>query len=643
MKMKTKLSVFVFLTICLLVNSELQAFNGPSNLTSKKIKTNVNCTPIDPQGFTITNVDGSTVNQTNGFSVLFDDVLSSNSDDAHWHTPIGTAQVVLDLGAVYDISEIGLYDGNGTSNDRFTVAPGQPSDGLTPIIDIGTEQYNQWRAFSNLNTTSQYLTFTKYDWNSKINEIYICGTLANSNNCTISVNHTTGVCNNDGSPSDPLDDVFSFDLDVTGMTGTYTASLVGVPSFSNLQGTYGSTLEVEDVPIGDGSAITINIVDDNDASCTQSYIIDDVPNTCSNCTMTISHTSGDCNNEGTDADSSDDTFSLSLDVSGSTGTYLVTLQGLSGYSNISGTYGQTLSLDVPIGDGSPIIAIIVDGNDQLCIFNHSIDDVPSTCSNNQPGCPYTFDLATPIYTCDANQTPTDPSDDKYSFTINIDRTPSGGGTYVATPTSGGSIGGTFGTDATFGPYNINNASPIVLTIVENGNNTCMTTFTATIPSTCSNETPTSTASSFWNGATEENIDLYRSGRVYIGSNAFPTSIGGDHSNTNLFVQGDILTNKIKVALCSNGTWCDYVFDPQYNLMPLTKVKSYIQEYKHLPNVPSEADIEKEGSIDMGSITIYQQEKIEELFLYMIQLNETIETLKEKVEALEAENAALKQK
>lgn len=103
----------------------------------------------------------------------------------------------------------------------------------------------------------------------------------------------------------------------------------------------------------------------------------------------------------------------------------------------------------------------------------------------------------------------------------------------------------------------------------------------------------------------------------------------------LLVKGGMITEKIKVAVAGSADWADYVFEPSYKLMSLDKVESYIKENKHLPNVPSAEDMSKNG-LDVTQTSAKLMEKIEELTLYMIEMNKEIKALKE-------ENAKLRNK
>lgn len=72
-------------------------------------------------------------------------------------------------------------------------------------------------------------------------------------------------------------------------------------------------------------------------------------------------------------------------------------------------------------------------------------------------------------------------------------------------------------------------------------------------------------------------------------------------------------------------WCDFVFEQDYDLMPLEKVAEFIQEKKHLPGIPSALEVESEGQ-RIGEIQRLHFQKTEELFLYILELEERISEL-----------------
>ena len=126
------------------------------------------------------------------------------------------------------------------------------------------------------------------------------------------------------------------------------------------------------------------------------------------------------------------------------------------------------------------------------------------------------------------------------------------------------------------------------------------------------------------------------GKVYIGATpSFPTTTG----NYRLYVEGGILTEKAKVALRNASHWADYVFANEYKLMPLNEVETFVKENKHLPGIESAEDLVKSG-LDLGDMQAKQMGKIEELTLYLIAQNKTLEKQNQEIEELKAQVKAL---
>lgn len=93
----------------------------------------------------------------------------------------------------------------------------------------------------------------------------------------------------------------------------------------------------------------------------------------------------------------------------------------------------------------------------------------------------------------------------------------------------------------------------------------------------------------------------------------------------LSVNGKIRAHGVKVYT----GWADYVFKKDYVLRPLEDVEYFIEENGHLPNVPSEKEVEENG-IELGEMNAKLLEKIEELTLYLIEQNKEIKTLKKQI-------------
>ncbi len=102
----------------------------------------------------------------------------------------------------------------------------------------------------------------------------------------------------------------------------------------------------------------------------------------------------------------------------------------------------------------------------------------------------------------------------------------------------------------------------------------------------------------------------------------------------LYVEKGILTSQIKVALPNTNDWSDYVFAPDYKLMPLPQLQQYIDDNNHLPGVPSAEEVVNTG-INLGQMDATLLKKIEELTLYTLDLQKQVTQLQEKIVDLES--------
>lgn len=111
------------------------------------------------------------------------------------------------------------------------------------------------------------------------------------------------------------------------------------------------------------------------------------------------------------------------------------------------------------------------------------------------------------------------------------------------------------------------------------------------------------------------------------------SIGSlEHGTHKLAVEGTIGAREIKVE--ASG-WSDFVFKNNYELRTLEEVERHIAERGHLPEIPSEEEVTENG-INLGEMDAKLLMKIEELTLYMIEMNKQVQQLK-------SENQELKEK
>lgn len=89
-----------------------------------------------------------------------------------------------------------------------------------------------------------------------------------------------------------------------------------------------------------------------------------------------------------------------------------------------------------------------------------------------------------------------------------------------------------------------------------------------------------------------------------------------------------------------SNWPDFVFDSAYQLPALNKVEQFIRQHKHLPEVPSANEVQKDG-LELGGNQALLLKKIEELTLYLIEQNKKLEEQNKRIEKLEAANKQLR--
>lgn len=135
------------------------------------------------------------------------------------------------------------------------------------------------------------------------------------------------------------------------------------------------------------------------------------------------------------------------------------------------------------------------------------------------------------------------------------------------------------------------------------------------------------------------------GRVGIG-NTVPTEIldvtgnvkaSGSLTAASATINGTVTADRVVLNV---GSFPDYVFADDYKLMSLKEVSAYIKTHKHLPNVPSEAEVVAKG-MSVGQINTVLMEKIEELTLHTINQEEKMERQQATIDMLIKELTELK--
>ncbi len=151
-------------------------------------------------------------------------------------------------------------------------------------------------------------------------------------------------------------------------------------------------------------------------------------------------------------------------------------------------------------------------------------------------------------------------------------------------------------------------------------------------------------------------NIYQNGSVAIGlasGGTIPTFVvGGTTINPKLHITGDVVTTS--KFWTTNSVYADYVFekyydgiskiDANYKFKSLTEVEAFIKANKHLPGVTSINGTNKTKNgytFDITELTIQSLEKLEELFLHVIEQEKKIELKNKEVEALKQDAKSMK--
>jgi len=109
-------------------------------------------------------------------------------------------------------------------------------------------------------------------------------------------------------------------------------------------------------------------------------------------------------------------------------------------------------------------------------------------------------------------------------------------------------------------------------------------------------------------------------------------IGTPSPDAKLAVSGQVHAQEVKVSVTVPGP--DYVFEKDYKLSSLQEIKNYIEQNKHLPEVPSAKEMEKNG-VKLGEMNMLLLKKIEELTLHLLNQEKKFTTQEERIKELES--------
>nr|NQU89972.1 hypothetical protein [Bacteroidota bacterium] len=128
----------------------------------------------------------------------------------------------------------------------------------------------------------------------------------------------------------------------------------------------------------------------------------------------------------------------------------------------------------------------------------------------------------------------------------------------------------------------------------------------------------------------DNDIYYNQGRVGIGTTGY--------DDFKLAVNGKIIAEELKII--ESVPESDFVFYDDYSLKSLSEVESYIKQHKHLPEVPSAAEF-KENGYGVGEMDDLLLRKVEELTLYLIEQQKTVENQQRIIEKQQEDIGILK--
>lgn len=133
--------------------------------------------------------------------------------------------------------------------------------------------------------------------------------------------------------------------------------------------------------------------------------------------------------------------------------------------------------------------------------------------------------------------------------------------------------------------------------------------------------------------------IYGKSGTFLQPNGGNVGIGTIAPDEKLTVKGKIHTQEVRVDM-SGPLVPDYVFAEDYKLKSLEAVEDYIKGNKHLPEIPSATEIEKNGLM-LAEMNMNLLKKVEELTLYMIEQQKKNKEQTTEIETLKKENQVIK--
>lgn len=328
--------------------------------------------------------------------------------------------------------------------------------------------------------------------------------------CSIEAVASNRQCNDNGTPEDPTDDTFTFNLTVLAENAgaSWTAN-----DANSTAGTYGDVIVMGPYPISGGN-VSFTVTDVSDANCTSNVEVVP-PAVCSEpmpCNIDgVVASNVQCDDNGTPTDPSDDTFSFNVTVMG---TNNGATWSANDANSTTGSYGNSVLMGPYSISGGALSITFTDVDDSNCTAVLDIEP-PAACS-----VPCVIDaVVVSSIQCDDNGTPNDETDDTFTFNVSVEATSGASAGWAATDAN--STTGTYGSSALFGPYPVTGGT-VSFNIADTDDATCSTPVSVDPPAVCSETCE---------------IEAYVS-NIQCSDNGTPTNVNDDTFTFNVTISGN---------------------------------------------------------------------------------------------------------
>ncbi len=378
-----------------------------------------------------------------------------------------------------------LCDNNGTSQDDTddvfffnVVVSGVNTSGGYNISELAFDgEYDEEYTFGpfNVNDPLPDLIAIDFDDPSCIAELDVVAPTSCSDECIINAVISNVFCDDNGTTQDDSDDVFFFDLVVTGVNNSLGFSISEL-AFDGVYGevnTFGPFLINESFP-------TLIIQDSEEPAC--EFVVDvDIPTSCSNeCVLDAEITNIVCDDNGTTQDETDDVFFFEIEVGSVNASSGFNIPAIS----FTGNYNEVYALGPFDIEGAFSSLLIQDIDDPDCLLELDVQ-APESCSET-----CTLIIAVDNITCQDNGTSGDNSDDVFFFDIVIITAVNASAGYTIESLG---FNGAYNETNTLGPFNISDGTFVVL-VQDQENEDCFIELTVDAPPVCSDCSQTLTLS-----------------------------------------------------------------------------------------------------------------------------------------------------